>query len=235
MTNDKIVLQVEGITKIYGHDRAIDSVSFSLSRGECLALIGPNGSGKTTLIKTITALIEPDSGQVFIEGKLQKSGHPFSRAIGYTPDEPPAYDYLTGEEFLQFTAALHQLKSSIFLKRRKELLTVFPITHLLGEAVSTYSRGNKQKLVFMASLLSDPQLVIVDEPIVGLDPKSILAFQKHLEKLKKSGKAILIASHILDFAAGIADRALLLNNGHLVKEITKVTKESLTKAYFEYD
>lgn len=232
---EKTILQVEGITKIYGHDRAVDSISFNVDAGECVALIGPNGSGKTTLIKTITSLIEPDSGQVIIGGRVQKIGKPFSKAIGYTPDEPPAYDYLTGQEYLEFTSSLHGLSKAAFSRKTKELLKIFPINYLLGEAISTYSRGNKQKLVFIASLLSDPDLIIVDEPIVGLDPKSIVAFSSHLQKLKNEGKAILIASHILDFAADIADRALLLNNGHLVKEITRVTKESLTKAYFEYD
>jgi ABC-2 type transport system ATP-binding protein len=232
---EKIVLQVEGITKIYGHDHVVDNVSFTINSGECVALIGPNGSGKTTLIKMITSLVKPDSGQILINNKLQKIEKPFSKAIGYTPDEPPAYDYLTGQEYLEFSASLHNISKPVFTRKLKDLLKIFPINYLLSEAVSTYSRGNKQKLVFIASLLSDPDLVIVDEPIVGLDPKSILAFASHLKKLKSEGKAILIASHILDFAGDIADRALLLNNGHLVKEITRVTKESLTKAYFEYD
>lgn len=235
MNKENVVLRVDGVSKSYGQDKAIDNISFELKAGECIALIGPNGSGKTTLIKAITTLIETDAGQIYINNELQKPSLTFSKQIGYTPDEPPVYDYLTGEEYLEFVASLCGVTKQTFIKRRKKLLSIFMIDHLLGEAVSTYSRGNKQKLVFIASLLCDPKLIIVDEPIVGLDPKSIIAFQRHLESLKKEGKAILIASHILDFAAGIADRALLLNNGHLVKEITRVTKENLTKAYFDYD
>lgn len=230
-----IILSIEKVTKKYGEIKALSNFSLELKKGECVSLIGPNGSGKTTLLRAIVGLTDVDKGKIVLLDKRISTSSPVNAHIGYVADEPPYYDYLSGVELLEYTAALHGLDSNTTKSQINKAVNIFPIKEILNNPISTYSRGNKQKLAFLCANLHRPDLIVIDEPIVGLDIRSIAILTQQINHLKKQGISVLIATHITDFASKVSDRVVLLNKGKSIKTTTRVDANSLEKLYFAHE
>ncbi len=198
---------------------AVRDLSLEIASGEIYGLIGPNGSGKTTTVKMITGLYRPSAGGIFIDGiDLARAPEAAKRQIGYIPDEPFVYEKMSGREFLHLVGELYGVPRSVRNQKIEELLCLYPIGEILDQYVDTYSRGTKQKVAIMASLLHTPRLLIVDEPIVGLDPESAIRTRDLLKRFAAEGGAVLVCTHTLGFAELICHRVGLLGNGRLIRD-----------------
>lgn len=197
--------------------KALNGISFTIPAGEVTGYLGPNGAGKTTTFKILTGLNKPTSGQVFIN---EIPGHlPRSRAqLGYLPEGPYFYEHLTAEESLFFYASLFGLKPSAIKKKAHELLDRFGILHAKDRKLQTYSKGMRQRLGFAQCLINDPQVIILDEPMSGLDPIGRKEFRDTILELKSKGKTILMSSHVLNDVETICNRIILLSNGSIREE-----------------
>lgn len=225
-------LVVQKVTKRFGELSAVKDISLSISPGTIYALIGPNGSGKTTLASCIVGLLRPDVGNVLIAGiDIQKDSVKAKRLFSYVSDNPAIYPYLTGLEFLRLTAKLHGFSKEDTEKRISEIKNIFPIEDILKTTTDSYSRGNIEKTAFLAAILSQPSLLIIDEPIVGLDPASVQILGDTLKQFAKDGGAVLLSTHTLTFAKKYADKVGIVQGGVLVKEITVTSKTDLEEIY----
>jgi len=198
---------------------AVDNVNLSVNEGELYALIGPNGAGKTTLIKLLVGLLIPTAGSAAIAG-FDVASWPLSakKEIGYVPDDPSAYDYLTGLEFLMLTGRLRGMKEGEVKKRIEALMPLFPIADVVPTPMAQYSRGNKQKVAVLAALMTKPKILLIDEPIVGLDPASIDILGETLVKYARKGNTVFFVTHILPFAQKYARRVGIMKDGAITKE-----------------
>jgi len=211
------VLKVESLTKTFGATKAVDNLSLTLKSGEVYALIGPNGSGKTTLVKTIAGLLRPNHGHIAVDGvDVVADPARAKAALGYIPDEPSAWTGMTGEEFLHFVGALWGVPAALRKERIAALLAEFHLAGIEKGYFEDYSRGNKQKFTIMAGLLHHPKLLLVDEPIVGLDPESAEIAKHEFRRFANEGGAVLIVTHTLGVAQEIADVIGVLKGGRLV-------------------
>jgi ABC-2 type transport system ATP-binding protein len=230
---EKAVIETEGLSRDFGKVRAVDNVNLTVKQGEIYALIGPNGAGKTTLIKMLTGLLHPTSGKAIIYGHdITRDPIEAKKCFGYVSDDPIVYDYLTGYEFLNMTGSLRGMKDKEIKHRLEEIIGIFPLKEILPQRMGSYSRGNRQKTAFLASLLSKPDLLIIDEPIAGLDPTSITAFGKTLEDFAGQGGSVFLATHILSFGQTFATKVGAMNKGRIHKEIA-VSEHSLEELYKE--
>lgn len=211
------MLKVKNLTKKFGLTIAVNEVSFQVKPGEIFSLIGPNGSGKTTIIKVITGLLQPTSGEVVV-GDFNVAKEPLKTKsqIGYIPDEPVVWPAMTGEEFLHLTGALYGLDEKKRVKIIPELLSIFNLKGIEKQYFEDYSRGNKQKFAILAALLHQPRLLLIDEPIVGLDPASAEIAKKKFKEFAQNGGAILLATHTLSVAEEISTLIGVLKEGKLI-------------------
>ncbi len=216
---DRPLLSLERLSKRFGDRVAVDGVSLDVAPGEIYGLIGPNGSGKTTTVKMITGLYRPTAGRVLIEGiDLRAEPARAKRLLGYIPDEPFVYEKMTAREFLHLVGELYGVAASERARRIEELLDLYGLGGLADGYVENYSRGNRQKLAILASLLHSPRLLVVDEPIVGLDPESAIKTRAILKTLAENGGGALICTHTLSFAEQVCHRVGLLKDGRLIRE-----------------
>lgn len=212
-------LRLEHLTKQFPGRLAVDDLSLTVEPGEIYGLIGPNGSGKTTTVKLATGLYRPTSGRVFVGGiDLHAEPERAKQRIGYVPDEPFAYERMSGREFLHLVAELWSVPRERRDARIDELAGVFHLGELLDGHVDNYSRGNRQKVALIAALLHDPTLLVVDEPIVGLDPESAIRTRELLRRFVATGGSVLLCTHTLSFAESVCRRVGMLRNGRLVVE-----------------
>ncbi|MEK7534669.1 MAG: ABC transporter ATP-binding protein [Patescibacteria group bacterium] len=222
------------LSKQFDHIKAVNSVNLEIQTPQVYALIGPNGSGKTTLIKLLVGLLRPTHGSVSIFGHdILQEGEKAKEMFGYISDDPSPYDYLSGIEFLTLTGKLRRLPSSVIHDRISELLSLFPIQDIVYQRMGLYSRGNRQKLAFLAAFIAQPRLLIIDEPIVGLDPTSIDIFGKALKTFARNGGTVFFATHILSFAKRYADRVGIMHAGRIAREENISLRVSLDKWYGE--
>ncbi len=211
------MLKVNNLTKFFDNNKAVDNVSFSIKEGEIFSLIGPNSSGKTTIVKNIIGLLEPTKGNITINGfDISKDKEKAKALIGYIPDEPSIWPYMTGEEFINFTKALFFVKDKNHKKDYEKLISEFDLNGVEKKYFEEYSRGNKQKFSIISAMSHKPKLLLIDEPIVGLDPTSASIAKDLFVKYKKSGGAILLVTHTLPVAQEISDRIGVLKNGELI-------------------
>ncbi len=212
-------LRLEHLSKQFPGRLAVDDLSLTIAAGEIYGLIGPNGSGKTTTVKLSTGLYRPTSGRVLIAGiDLHREPERAKRLIGYVPDEPFAYERMSGREFLHLVGELWGVPEADRAARIDELSAVYRIGDLLDGHAETYSRGNRQKLAIIAAFLHGPRLLVIDEPIVGLDPESAVRTRDLLLGFTGSGGAILVCTHTLAFAEAVCHRVGLLRGGRLIVE-----------------
>ena len=213
------MLQIKNISKKYGSMQALDQVNLEVRPGEIYALIGPNGSGKTTLIKIIAGLVKTTAGTATVGGQdIETKAEAAKALIGYLPDEPAIWSAMTGEEFLKLTGALYKMDPKERDAAIPGLLSLFQLDQIKNEYFEEYSRGNKQKFSLLAALLHQPKLLLIDEPIVGLDPVSAQIAKDQFVAFARAGGAVLLATHTLSVAESIADCIGFLRNGKLIKE-----------------
>jgi ABC-2 type transport system ATP-binding protein len=211
------IIETKSLTKVFGTTRAVDNLTLEVEKGEFFCFLGPNGAGKTTTIKILTGLLRPTSGSALISGyDITTDPVEAKRLIGYIPDHPYLYEKLSGREFMRFMAGMYQLDGSVLDRRIDELLELFGILEYADQLTEDYSHGMRQKLIFSATFLHSPEVVIVDEPWVGLDPKSIRFVKDYLTSMAREGLSIFMSTHTLSIAEEIADRIGIIHKGKLI-------------------
>lgn len=211
------MLKVDHLSKNYGKLNALSDVSFEVNSGEVVGLLGPNGAGKSTTLKSITGLIRPTKGSITIDG-VPHNDLEVKRLFTYVPETPDLYEMLTVMEHLQFIAYAYGLTD--WQERANDLLERFDLKEKVNELGKNLSKGMKQKVAICSGLLHDPQLLIFDEPFIGLDPKAIRELKNLFRKFKEEGKSIFISSHLLDSIEDFCDRVLVLKDGRLIAKGT---------------
>lgn len=215
------MLEVKSLKKIYGAITAVDGVSFKASDGETIGLLGPNGAGKTTTISIIAGLLTPTAGQVLIEGRpVSGDTDPLKRKIGLVPQDLALYDEMSANDNLSLFGALYDLSGAALRKSSGEALELVGLTDRAKDKVGTFSGGMKRRLNLAAALLHDPQILLLDEPTVGVDPQSRNAIFDNLEQLKKRGKTLVYTTHYMEEAERLCDRLVIVDHGKVIADDT---------------
>jgi ABC-2 type transport system ATP-binding protein len=211
------MIQFDKVSRSYGNKVAVDELSLSIPAGELFAFLGPNGAGKTTTIKMLVGLLRPGAGSVSVCGHdLTSETRQATRYLGYVPDRTFLYDKLSGREFLEFVAEMRGLDSSRKADAVAEQSEQFALTEFLDDLAETYSHGMRQRLVFASSLLHDPSVLVVDEPMVGLDPKSVRMVKDLMRARAEAGTTVFMSTHTLAVAEEIASRIGIIDRGRLL-------------------
>jgi ABC-2 type transport system ATP-binding protein len=211
------VIAVESLVKTFGSFRAVDGVSLEVAKGEIHGFLGPNGAGKTTTIRMIAGLLKPSAGRVTIAGRdLAREPEAAKRELGFIPDRPFLYEKLTAAEFLRFHGGLYGLEGAPVAERAQELLELFELTKWKDELVESFSHGMKQRLVMCSAFLHRPQAVLVDEPMVGLDPRGARLIKDVFRVMSRKGVAILMSTHTLEVAQDLCDRISIIQGGRII-------------------
>ncbi len=217
LTPSTPLIQTQNLVKRYGDKPAVNDVSFEVYSGEVFGFLGPNGAGKTTTIKTIVGLLQPTSGTVKVAGyDVQSQPLQAKAANGYVPDTPNLYGKLSCRELLRFVGDLYEMKREKIRERSEELLKLFDLAEAGDDLIDSYSHGMKQKAAMAAALIHDPKILVLDEPTVGLDPKSARLIKDILRQLADRGAAVFLSTHILEIAERMCDRIGIINKGNLV-------------------
>ncbi len=228
---DTVLIEINNLLKRYGDKAAVNNVSLQVKAGEVFGFLGPNGAGKTTTIKVIVGLLQPTSGTVKVAGyDVQTQPLPAKAASGYVPDTPNLYAKLTGRELLRFVGDLYNLERKQVAQRTEELLQMFDLTAAADDTVDSYSHGMQQKASLAAALMHDPKVLVLDEPTVGLDPKSARLIKDILRQMAERGAAIFLSTHILEIAERMCDRIGIINKGELIAVGTMEELRRLGKA-----
>lgn len=211
------MLEVRELTKRYGSLVAVDGARFVIQPGEVCGYLGPNGSGKTTTVKMLTGLLRPTRGEILFEGRdIQQNLIGFRKRLGYVPEEPDLYSYLTGREYLELVGRLRSVPAPCLEKKIDRLIELFSLDRHGHSAISSYSKGMKQKVLISAALLHNPDVLIFDEPLSGLDVTSMLVFRNLVKTLAHQGKVILYSSHVLEVVEKVCSSVVVLYRGRVV-------------------
>jgi ABC-2 type transport system ATP-binding protein len=213
------LLKLQNISKTYGKGniKAVDNVNLEIKSGEIFGFLGPNGAGKTTTIKMIVGLLKPDKGEIFLENiNVWEEPLKTKQQISYVPDSPEIYDKLKGIEYLNFIGDMYEIPKDIRQERMEKYLEIFNLKHALGDIIGSYSHGMKQKLVLISALIHDPKLFILDEPMVGLDPKSSFQLKEIMRERCNEGNTVFFSTHVLEVAEKLCDRIAIINKGEIV-------------------
>jgi ABC-2 type transport system ATP-binding protein len=215
------MIALKGVSKSYGDVLALDRISLQVEDGEIYGLIGPNGAGKTTTIKLLVGLLKPSSGQALVNGfDVQKDALAAKKELGYIPDEPFLYGRLTPSELMDFKGSLHNMAPKDLEKGKEELLQLVGLFDHRHDLIESFSLGMRQRLVISVALLPAPSTIVVDEPLVGLDPVGMRRVKEIFLELAGQGRTVFISTHMLHVVEEIADRVGVLNKGRLVAEGT---------------
>ncbi len=232
------MLKINHLTKTYrGGKPAVCNLSIHVEAGDIYGFIGHNGAGKTTTLKCVAGIIDFEDGEIFIDGHSQIDEPVLCKSqIAYIPDNPDIYEYLTGTQYLNFISDIYGVSKKERIGLIGKYASLFGIASKLGDPISSYSHGMKQKLVIIAALVHSPKLLILDEPFVGLDPKAALDLKNIMRELCKNGCAIFFSTHVLDVAEKLCNKIAIIKNGSLVasgktEELTK--NESLESVFME--
>jgi len=212
------MIEIIGLTKIFKGLKAVDDINLKIRQGVIFGFLGPNGAGKTTTIKMMAGVLLPTKGRILINGMdISMKPSEVKRSIGFIPDRPFLYEKLSGIEFLRFIAGLYNLDHSPSLNARfMELLDLFDLSHWRDELIESYSHGMKQRLVMCAALLHDPKVLIVDEPMVGLDPRGARLVKDIFRDLALEGKTIFMSTHSLDVAEEVCQEVAIIQAGRII-------------------
>ncbi len=217
MVEQNSLIETSHLTKRYGDKPAVEAVSFQVRGGEIFGFLGPNGAGKTTTIKMIAGLLHPTSGSVKVGGyDVVHQPIQAKSCCGYVPDTPNLYAKLTGRELLYFVGDLYSLDRDQTMRRSEELLNLFSLADAADDTTDSYSHGMRQKVSLAAALVHDPRVLILDEPTVGLDPKSARLIKNILRQLADRGAAVMLSTHILEIAQNMCDRIGIIDHGSLI-------------------
>jgi len=212
------MLKISNLSKTYkGSKKAVSNLNIEVAAGDIFGFIGHNGAGKTTTLKCIMGILDFEEGEIFIDNHSVKSDEMYCKKISaYIPDNPDLYDYLTGIQYLNFIADIYQVSKNIRTSLIKKYADMLEITASLGDLISTYSHGMKQKLALISALIHSPKLLILDEPFVGLDPKAALMLKNLMRELCENGSAIFFSTHVLDVAEKLCNKIAIIKDGKLV-------------------
>lgn len=212
------MIEIKNVSKAYNKNKkVINDISLTINDGEIFGFLGPNGAGKTTLIKMITGILEIDKGDICIDGySIIKQDIEAKKKIGLIPDNPDMFISLKGIEYLNFMADIYKVNKEKRILKIKELAGKFNMLEALNSKIQSYSHGMRQKIVIIGSLLHEPQNLILDEPITGLDPKAIYDLKQLMKEYAKNGKTIFFSTHILEVAEHLCDNVGIINKGNLV-------------------
>lgn len=212
------MLSIRNVSRRYGDFIAVRELNLAVDEGTIFGFLGPNGAGKTTTMKMICGLIRPSEGAITVDGfDVVKSPIDVKKRIGYVPDRPHLYEKLTAQEYMYFIAGLYGIDSAHGKRKAKELIELFGLGHVSHKLVESFSHGMKQRLVMASVLLHEPRLMVVDEPMVGLDPKGARLLKDVLQtQAHENGMTVLLSTHTLDVADEVCDRVAVINHGQLV-------------------
>jgi ABC-2 type transport system ATP-binding protein len=211
------MIRLENLTKLYGSFVAVDDISLHVPRGVLYGCLGPNGAGKTTTLRMIAGILRPTQGRVLLGGDdVHVTPLSAKMRLGFIPDRPFVYDKLTGAEFLRFVAGLYGQEGGSVERRIAELLEVFELTSWKDELVEAYSHGMRQKLIISSALIHRPECIVVDEPMVGLDPKAARLLKDIFRQFVQKGGTVLMSTHTLEVAEAMCDRIAIMQHGKIV-------------------
>lgn len=218
MTTDfTYAVELKEVTKRYGEILAVGNVCLSVRSGEILGLLGPNGSGKSTTLKMLLGLVQPDMGSVKVLGMdVQRDAVSVKRQVGYVPESPRLYEFLTGVEYLDFIGDVYGMKAEEKRARINEYLRALDLEGREGDIISGYSQGMKQKIALISAFIHRPKLLILDEPLSGLDPRSARIVKDLLQELKTQGVTTIMSTHVLEIAQALCDRIAIMYHGRLL-------------------
>lgn len=226
------MIELINVTKKFGDFTAVDNLNLKVSDGEFFGFLGPNGAGKTTTIKMITGLYAPTKGQIFINGiDIQKNPLQAKLHIGYIPDEPFLYDKLTGLEYLYFSGGLYKLEKTFLKNQIEELIERLDLSDWIYKLTEEYSRGMRQRIAIASALLHNPSVIVIDEPIVGLDPQSAVIVKRILREKANQGAAIFMSTHLLTIVEELCDRIAIIKNGKIIFENTTTEFQNMKARY----
>ncbi len=210
-------VKLTSVSKRYGDITAVDYLDLDIKKGEIFGLLGPNGSGKSTTLKMILGLVKPDSGSVNVLGiNVEDDPVAVKRKVGYVPESPRTYEFLTGLEFLDFTGDIYGMAPDEKKKRIDEFVKALDLEGREGDMISSYSEGMKQKVIIISALMHKPELLLLDEPLSGLDPKSARIVKDLLHELAAKGVIAIMSTHVLEIAQAMCDRIAIMYEGRLL-------------------
>jgi len=213
------MIELRNLVKKFGSFTAVDDVSLRIEPGTFFGFLGPNGAGKTTTIKMMTGLYQPTSGSCLIAGHdIQKDPDRAKRNFGYVPDQPYLYEKLSGREFLHFVGGLFHMPGDLVRQRIDELIDVYEIGHFIDKRAEEYSQGMRQRIVLSAALLHQPKVLIIDEPLVGLDPRSARLVKDTLKRKTREGVTVFMSTHLLEIVEELCDRIAIIKDGRIIHE-----------------
>lgn len=232
------VLQLKDFTKSYdGQKPAVDHVSLEVEEGEIFGFIGHNGAGKSTTIKSIVGILSSHNGEIYIDGKtLWEAKKECQKKMAYIPDNPDLYEYMTGISYINFIADIYEVPTDVRTERIEKIADAFEIKEALGDLISSYSHGMKQKVALISAFVHQPRLLVLDEPFVGLDPKASAVLKQEMRALCAQGSAIFFSTHVLEVAEKLCDKVAMIDHGHIVVSgsVEKLTREaSLEEVFLE--
>ena len=225
------MIRLRGLTKRYGNFVAVDNLDLHVARGELFGLLGPNGAGKTTTLRIIAGILRPSEGQVELGGDdVVKNPMAAKARLGFIPDRPFVYEKLTGAEFLRFVAGLYGQDGAVIERRIDELFELFELSGWKHQLVESYSHGMRQKLIISSALIHRPECIVVDEPMVGLDPKSARLLKDIFRAFVERGGTVLLSTHTLEVAQAMCDRIAIIQDGSMVAEgtMTELREQTAT-------
>ena len=215
------MLKIEHLTKKYGEKTAVEDLSLHILKGEIYGFIGHNGAGKTTTLKSIVGILQFEEGEIRIDGdSIQENPLACKKKIAYIPDNPDLYEFMTGVQYLHFIANIFGVDEKTRQERIRKYADLFEITSDLAQPIAAYSHGMKQKLAIIAAWLHNPELIIMDEPFVGLDPKASHILKGMMREVCDEGGAIFFSTHVLEVAEKLCDKVAIIKNGKLIRSGT---------------
>ena len=213
------MIEIKNLTKSYNGVKVVDNISLKVNDGEIFAFIGHNGAGKTTTIKSIVGISNFDEGDILIDGKSIKTNEiECKMKMAYIPDNPDLYEHLKGIDYLNFIADIYKVSKKDREERIKEYAEKFSIMDNLGDAISSYSHGMKQKLAIISALIHEPKLLVLDEPFVGLDPVASHTLKEIMKKMCKNGTAIFFSTHVLEVAEKLCNKIAIIKDGEIIEQ-----------------
>lgn len=221
METGKIILQIKGLTKLYGEKKAVDHLELELKAGEIYGFIGHNGAGKTTTLKSVVGILQFEEGEITIDGlSIRENPLECKKRIAYIPDNPDLYEFMTGIKYLNFIGDVYGVGAKERQERIHKYADLFELTSDLAQPIATYSHGMKQKLAIISAWIHQPKLIIMDEPFVGLDPKAAHILKEMMGEVCEQGGAIFFSTHVLEVAEKLCDKVAIIKGGTLMKSGT---------------
>lgn len=219
--NETPIIQIRDLSKSYGDKLVLKHLTLDIFPGQVIGYIGPNGAGKSTTVKILTGLIPDFNGQVLVNGmSMAENPQEIKKLIGYVPENAEIYDVLTPMEYLDFIGKLYGMQEGILDDRARKLLTAFGLGNNKDDRMDTFSKGMKQKVLLIAGIIHNPQIIVLDEPLSGLDANAVIMIKELIMRLSKEGKTIFYCSHMMDVVEKVSDRILLINKGDIIADGT---------------